>query len=70
MANVLNFQANVLEFMGPGVAHIPPEYMLFAAGLAKIPGAVLPVAAALSVYAGAAWGPNVLRGLADWIDPD
>ena len=68
-AEALRTTADVMEFFGPGLSNVPPEYVTTAAvlvGLAAGPEVALAV---LAYYFAVAWGPYGLREAGDLIEP-
>ena len=56
-----------IEFLGPRLSSVPPEYVLAAAGVAGIAGPEA-VGAVLLYYGVVVWGPYGLDWLGDWFD--
>ena len=68
LADLFYGAANTLEFLGPGLSEVPPQYVLAAIGMVGI-AAPEAAFATIGYYIIVQYGPNALQSIGDFVDP-
>jgi RHS repeat-associated protein len=69
-ADALRGGADVTETLSPGITEIPAAFITAAATLYFTGSLVTSGGAAVLVFALVVWGPDIMRDIADWLEPD